>query len=89
MALGWPAGLVLVLPGPDPLTAGTSPSLGLPTWGMGLRWHLPLGAVEGVGEPSQLLDARQPGPELALGSPPRVSRLGPSPVRTLAPCAPR
>ncbi|XP_043779259.1 lymphocyte-specific protein 1 isoform X6 [Cervus elaphus] len=56
---------------------------------MGLRWHLPLGAVEGVGEPSQLLDARQPGPELALGSPPRASRLGPSPVRTLAPCAPR
>ena len=43
VASEWPAGLVLVLPGPDPLMVGTSLSLGLPTWGMGLRWHLPRG----------------------------------------------
>ena len=71
------------------LTLGTSLSLGLPTWGTGLRWHLLLRAVEGVGEPRELLDTRQPGPELALGDSPRASWVGPSPVRPVAHCAPQ
>lgn len=90
MVPGWPAGsqrawfwLCRAL------TSGTSLSLGLPTCGTGLWWHLPLGAFEGVSEPTKLLDTRRPGPELALGDSPRASRVGPSPVRPVARCAPQ
>lgn len=87
MASEWPAGLALVLPGPDPLTVGTSLSLGLPTWGTG-PGGICLGAVEGVGEPSSFWrGGSRPG--AGPRRPPEGEPARALPVRTLARRAPQ